>query len=112
MGAMYVPAVGRLIEPGENALRDAIHLAVAPVEAGEELEPGQRVVLAGGKAYVAAGVKTLSVGVVDPFLTSPVKKGDRFWLFVYPNTVMSLRHVWTHPAFAAVVPAFVEKEDA
>lgn len=76
--------------------RDAIHLAVEPVEAGEDLEPGQDIGLElDGKAY--AGQRP--VGIVDPFLPRTVRKGERFWLVVYPRMITSLRHVWDHPAF-------------
>lgn len=76
--------------------RDAIHIAVAPVFAGEDLAPGEH---AGLDVNGHAKVDRPQIGVVDPFLRSPVKKGQRFHLFLYPNTVTSLRHEWTHPAF-------------
>jgi hypothetical protein len=77
--------------------RDAIHLAVEPVEAGENLSPGDHVSLTDGKAYFTGTAK--KVGIVDPFLPAPVKAGDRFWLVVYPRQISSLRHVWEHPDF-------------
>lgn len=92
------PNIGHLIEG--QAFRDAIHVAVAPVEAGEDLPPGQRVALHSGKAY--ADVWEKCIGIVDPFLKELVQKGERFWLFLYPGSIESLRHVWTHPAFKAV----------
>jgi len=78
--------------------RDAIHLAVEPVVAGEALAPGQHITVSEGLATKAEEGKGL--GIVDPFLPAPgVSKGDRFWFVMYPRIVRSLRHVWTHPAF-------------
>ena len=79
----------------EGAGRDAIHLAVEPVIAGETLKAGDNVGLVKGNAYKQAS----HVGIVDPFLKKQVKPGERFWLVVYPRQITSLRHVWTHPSF-------------
>jgi hypothetical protein len=84
---------------GDAEKRDAIHLAVYPVEAAHVLRPGQHVGLKDGKASAEAGVDFL--GIVDPFLAHPVQAGQRFWLVVYPRQIKSLRHVWEHPAFPA-----------
>jgi hypothetical protein len=85
--------IGRLI--AGDAGRDAVHVAVAPTTAPCELRPGQHVD-PGGRPE---GPGVTPVGVVDPFLREPVRPGERFWLFLYPNTVTSLRHEWTHPAY-------------
>ncbi len=93
-----VPNLGELCD--DAARRDAVHVAVAPVTAGQQLEPGDHVGLVGGVAVTAWHRDDFHViGVVDPFLTTSVDRGQRFWLLLYPNTVTSLRHVWTHPAF-------------
>lgn len=78
--------------------RDAIHLAVEPVVASETLFPGQHIVVdtAGNAISTAPGQ---GLGIVDPFLTRPAEKGERFWFVMYPRQVHSLRHVWSHPAF-------------
>lgn len=76
-----------------EAKRDAIHIAVAPVVAQETLWPGENVGADGT-------TNSTLVGIVDPFLKDRVKKGERFWLFIYPKKIDSLRHVWTHPEFA------------
>jgi hypothetical protein len=89
--------------------RDAIHLAVEPIEAGERLRPNDDVGIYNGKAYQAAirdidgqMVEVKALGKVDPFLPNNkfVQAGQSFWLVVYPRMITSLRHVWEHPAFS------------
>lgn len=89
--------LGTIIDDKQG--RDAIHLAVEPVIAGERLKPGQDVGLKDGVAIW----DTDWLGIVDPFLKNPVQKGERFWLVVYPRQITSLRHVWEHPGFPAQV---------
>jgi hypothetical protein len=88
-------SLGKIIGTGEK--RDAIHLAVEPVNAGTFLAPGQHITVKDGVAWPTAVGKGL--GIVDPFLSAPVETGQRFWFVMYPRMVHSLRHVWTHPAF-------------
>ena len=98
--------LGTLID--EHQGRDAIHLAVEPVVAGEQLFAGAHVGILEIEGQLTAfhanplgkhGVKIKHVGVVDPFLETAVEEGQRFWLVVYPRVITSLRHVWTHPDF-------------
>jgi hypothetical protein len=96
--------LGTIID--ENQKRDAIHIAVDPVVAGEDLRPGDHVNVVAGVATFAAPGQGL--GIVDPYLIGRVRKGERFWFLMYPRQVRSLRHVWSHPAFSdetAIVPA-------
>lgn len=100
--------LGTIIDDKQG--RDAIHLAVEPVEAAEQLYAGQHVVLKDGKAYGAARGRTGSIGIVDPFLAETVFPGQRFWLVVHPRTITSLRHVWEHPAFPTPITVDHEEE--
>jgi len=81
----------------EPAGRDAVHFALAPVIAAERLSPGQHIGFVGENTVGAMTNKPL--GIVDPFLPGPVKRGERFWMFLYPNTITALRHAWSHDAF-------------
>ena len=89
------PQLGGLIADGEKR-RDAVHIAVCPVMAAEQLSPGQHVGLV---RIDTVGPSDHCVGVIDPFLTQDVSPGQWCWLFIYPNTITSLRHVWHHPTF-------------
>lgn len=89
---------------GENAGRDAIHLAVEPVIAARRLFPGQDVGFVDG----GVGPSDRPLGIVDPFLKAPVEIGERFWLVVYPRQITSLRHVWAHPAFPEAISIAVD----
>jgi hypothetical protein len=106
---METPKIGQLIAKGEPVGRDAVHIALAPVAAEEELEPGQRVSLVPGHPGLVRAVWP-HIGIVDPFLTETVKRGERFYLFLFPGTVTSLRHVWTSPHFKTALPT-PKKED-
>ena len=97
---MEAPNLGHLIT-NDMARRDAIHVAVAPVTAGQRLQPGQHVGLDADRRATSGYPR---IGIVDPFLIDDVEEGQEFWLCLYPNTITGLRHVWTHPAFAARTP--------
>ena len=100
--------LGTIIGPGEK--RDAIHIAVEPVTAGESLSAGDHVAVKDGiatRTAVGAGL-----GVVDPFLANHVKKGERFWFLMYPRQVRTLRHVWTHPDFPDVESKVANEQSA
>lgn len=80
----------------EKQSRDAVHVAVVPIEASEDVYPGIHIGVTKGKADQYS---TEKVGIVDPFLKEMVKKGQKFWLYLYPGSIVSLRHAWSHPAF-------------
>ncbi len=94
--------LGELItEAGAQNQRDAVHIAVVPVMAMQQLSPGDHVgVSPDGKAAHAA--YSPHVGIVDPFLRGTVRPEQTFWLCLYQGQVTTLRHEWTHPAFPNV----------
>lgn len=103
MAGEKVP-IGRLID--SSAGRDAIHIAICPVTAAEKLNLGERI------GFVKDSTEEVwsrlgpseTLGIVDPFLSQAVLKGQRFYMFLDPNTITSLRHEWTHPAFKEEAP--------
>lgn len=103
--------IGRKQERFMVGERDAIHCAVICLEAGEDAFPGNHVYMMDDtrfgvllEGHSPVGVKDPKsvrpvVGCVDPFLRRPVKKGEFVWVFLFPGSITSLRHVWTHDQF-------------
>ena len=90
--------LGQIIADPKSAKRDCTHLAVAPVQASEELEPGSFIRLCpGSSTRVRYGLR--HIGIVDPFLTRRVQEGEWFWMYLTPGSIQSLRHEWSHPDF-------------
>lgn len=78
--------------------RDAIHIAVLSAVAGEMLVSGAPVCLeADGLPTARMARHSESVGIVDPFLPRAANAGQRFWVFLHPNSVTGMRHHWSHP---------------
>lgn len=91
---MSHPKLGTLPEGVQK--RDAIHIAIAPVLAGEVLKPGQPIRMQKDRSRTAIA-KDEPIGIVDPFLKEDVQPGQQFWMVLYPETVTGLRHDWKHP---------------
>ena len=89
---MNETVLGKLAE--ESGIRDAIHVATITAVAAHELRPGDRVGLT-GRNEAAYNVNV--IGIVDPFLTEFVKKGQVFQLCLFPRSTVNLRHSWQHP---------------
>lgn len=98
--------IGKLIDG--PAVKDAVHVAIYPATAGEQLLPGQRVKVKNGFATLSIYD---SVGIVDPFLRAVIEVGQKFWVCILPGTVTSLTHNWTHPAFDQELPVGKEAYD-
>lgn len=94
---MHEVQLGKLIETPQQ--RDAVHIAIAPVVATMKLHPGQEIGFV-DDGNVRVGTVAAPLGIVDPFLKHPVNPEQSFYMFLFPNTITSLRHNWTHPAFS------------
>lgn len=95
----YVPDIDQIISDPSSARRDAVHIAVGPIEAGERLYPGMKVKIIDGKIYLASRYDYDAA--VSPFIDEVefVEQGQFCWIMMKPNTITSLRHLWTHDKF-------------
>lgn len=95
---MTDPKLGTIITGDLPPLRDAIHIAITPVTAGEMLRPGEPLEFVSGSMDTVQAASHAAIGIVDPFIKTRVRAGQKFWMLLYPGTITSLRHEWTHPA--------------
>jgi hypothetical protein len=102
-----VATMGGLL-PDDAGGRDAVHVAVFSAVSDEKLRPGQDVAIAeNGISDVKVAPRGELVGIVDPFLKTPVAPGARFWVYLYPRSITGLSHRWAHPAFEETATTYV-----
>jgi hypothetical protein len=102
--------VGRPVPEGVG--RDAVHIAMVPVVTAQILSPGEHVGWV-DKHEMTVGRVAQPLGIIDPYLRGSVRPHTRVFLFLYPQTITSLKHVWQHPEFpdeVKVVEKVVEVE--
>lgn len=97
-----VATMGGLL-PADAGGRDAVHVAVFSARSPVKVYPSQEVGLVDIEP-VEFGDTVVSplanhIGIVDPFLKVAANPGQRFWVYLYPRTIISLSHKWGHPAF-------------
>ena len=87
--------VGKLLDEIDHR-RDAIHIAVIPVTAGCNMSRGAKVTYDKSTGRVWPYESCKAIGIIDPFLTAMFSRGQGVFVS-FPDTITSLRHVWTHP---------------
>ena len=86
--------------PDDAGGRDAVHVAVFSATADKKLHAGQDVgVVEQGEPDTKVSATADPIGIVDPYLKTPVMPGERFWVYLYPRSITSLSHRWGHPSF-------------
>ncbi len=95
-----ITTIGQILD--ESAQRDAIHICIFPAISDEDyLHAGCEVGLAYGTTNLlrrkSKNYDLKPIGIVDPFLRDSLKKGERCWVFLFPNSVIGMRHHWEHP---------------
>lgn len=101
--------LGKFID--ETFQRDAVHVAIAPVQATEDMAPSDKIDLIFDSTYQVM-LSDEPIGLVDPYLaliTDVVKKGQWFYMVLLPNTVTGMRHHWSHTSFPGEDKAYSEK---
>lgn len=104
--------LGKILK--KKGKKDAIHIAVVPLVAGEDLYVGRKIKLKFNTNDIAMDAtydEDNAFGIVDPFLDEYcVKKGEKFYGLLFPGTVTGMRHEWQHPKFNVPKKELTESE--
>jgi hypothetical protein len=96
-----ISQIGKRLAPTQQ--RDAVHIAVCPVRCTEHFLPGEHVGIKDGKAIKNRGGSVECVGILDPFMPHCMVGDEYVFVFLYPGSITSLRHEWTHPKIDAPI---------
>lgn len=108
-----VSTLGKLLPADHGQRRDAVHVAVMPVIAGEFLHHAESLRLKFGTSNVvlSAVYNDDYIGIVDPFIgLHHIDPGQQFWMWLRPGTITGLRHEWSHAAIDVDVSTMSESE--
>lgn len=83
---------GKLLSNRMVGVKDALHIPVICLIAHKTLSPGERV---GISKEMTTSNSVL--GVVDPFLETPILEGSVCAVFLSPDSTTNVRHLWEHP---------------
>ncbi len=98
-----IQTIGTVLKPKGDYERDAIHIAIMPVIVEEDYaSPGDEVKFAPDSKDTVRRVTNYGekgIGIIDPYIHrhGAIRKGDKVWLFLHPNSVTGMRHHWKHP---------------
>lgn len=77
--------------PAELGVKDALHVAIVSVRAGQAIKPGQSCDF---NEHREAVPSDKGVGVADPFRKGTIFVGESFWLLM--RDVEAVEHHWEH----------------
>jgi hypothetical protein len=99
-----IQTIGSTLKKEGDYERDAIHIAIMPVIVDDDyMAPGSEVKFVPGSKDTVRCVTNYSeqgIGIIDPYINrfnGVLRKGDKVWLFLRPNSVTGMRHHWKHP---------------
>lgn len=101
--------LGALIAPDSKPTPDAIHVPILPLTAGPtiHLRPGEPFTVDAEGRAIPSETRGAH-GIVDPFLQTFVRPGERFYGLLAPGSVTKLRHEFDHPLIKKVAPQVVK----
>ena len=101
--------IGNFLE-NEQAVRDAVHIAVVPVNISQGCYAGSSVKIMNNTAYPCS--ENERIGIVDPFLSEAyIGENKKAFVFLNPGSISSLVHLWTHPDLDDEAAPAAKKEE-